>query len=140
MLNRRHVITFMLLLGFAGFAHARSSVPIVNVENAAIVTASGQVPSLEAVATAIRTAGASQGYPWTASGDSAGKLVLTTIVRHKHTVVINVTFDTKTYSIHYDNSVNMNFKKKKYSEVIHPNYNVWVSQLRQAMEAEFLKL
>jgi len=140
MLNRRHVIAFMLLIGFAGFAHARGSVPIVNVENAAIVAASGQAPSLEAVSAAIHKAGASQGYPWTVSGESAGQLVLTTIVRHKHTVVVNVTFDTKTFSIHYGNSVNMNYKKKKYGEVIHPNYNVWISQLRQAMEAEFTKL
>ena len=142
MLAVRRVVTLLLLLAIAGIAQATRSVAIVNLENNAIVGSGGKELTLGAVAQAIRVAGASQPYPWTASGDSPGTLQLTTVVRGKHTVVINVTFDTKTYSIRYASSINLNYKKKAKdgTEIIHPNYNVWVAQLRHAIDTELRKL
>lgn len=129
-----------ILLCITGTAHARASVPIMNLENNAIVTSSGKELTLEAIAQAIRAAGASQPYPWTASGESPGVVQLTTLVRGKHTVVVNVTFDTRTYSINYVSSIDMNYKVKNGKELIHPFYNNWVQELRQGIDAELNKL
>jgi hypothetical protein len=140
MLAIRKSVILVLLLGMAGVVQARESVPIVNLENNTIVASSGKEPALEAVAQAIRAAGASQAYPWTPSGETPGVLQLTTFVRNKHTVVVNVTFDTKTYSIRYASSMNMNYQSKDGKEIIHPFYNKWVALLKQGIDAELHKL
>ncbi|MEQ1801090.1 MAG: hypothetical protein ABL989_04145 [Gammaproteobacteria bacterium] len=136
----RSGIFIALLFGMVGLAQARGSVPITDPENNPVVSSDNKELSIEAVGQAIRAAGASQGYPWTASGDQPGKLQLTTLVRNKHTVVVDVTYDAKTYSIRYANSVNMNYKVSSGKALIHPNYNVWVSELKQAIDAELRKL
>jgi hypothetical protein len=136
----RRSIFLAIMMCLAGTADARTSVPIVNLENNAIVTSSGKEPALDAVAQAIKAAGASQVYNWTASGESPGVLQLSTLVRGKHTVVVNVTFDTRTYSIRYSSSINMNYKAKDGKEIIHPFYNTWTQDLKQGIDAELKKL
>ena len=86
------------------------------------------------MAEAIRSAAGSMKNPWAASGDTPGTLQLTTLVRNKHTVAVTVTYDTHSYSIRYASSVNMNYEVDHGQEVIHPNYNKWVQQLKQAMD------
>ena len=138
----RNGIIFVVLLGMAGLAEAKRTEFLVNLENNTILTSSGKEPPIDAVAQAIRAAGASQAYPWTASDGASGGLQLTTLVRNKHTVVINVTFDTKTYSIRYASSINMNYKNMASigKENIHPFYNDWVALLKQGIDAELRKL
>ncbi|MSR09722.1 MAG: hypothetical protein EXR82_09435 [Gammaproteobacteria bacterium] len=140
MLAIRNGIIFVVLLGIASFAQARGSVVLINLENNSIITSSGKEPTLDAVAQAIRAAGASQAYPWTPSGERPGMLQLTTLVRNKHTVVVNVTFDAKTYSIRYSSSINMNYQGKDGKGIIHPFYNKWVAQLKDSIDAELRKL
>ncbi len=138
----RNGIILVVLLGIAGLAEAKRTEFLVNLENNTILTSSGKALSIEAVAQAIRAAGASQAYPWTASGGDSGVLQLTTLVRNKHTVVVNVTFDSKTYGIRYASSSNMNYKNKAGigKEIIHPFYNDWVALLKQGIDAELQKL
>ncbi len=139
MLAIRNGIIFLILLGITGLAQARGSVVLINLENNSIITSSGKEPTLDAVAQAIRAAGAGQAYPWTASGETPGVLQLTTLVRNKHTVVVNVTFDARTYSIRYSSSINMNYQGKDGKGIIHPFYNKWVAQLKAGIDAEFQK-
>lgn len=136
----RSSIFLAIMMCLAGTAEARSSVPIVNLENNAIVTSSGKEPTLDAVAQAIKAAGASQVYTWTVSEDTPGVMKLTTFVRAKHTVVVTVTYDTKVYSILYASSINMNYKAKDGKEVIHPFYNTWTQDLKKGIDAELKKL
>lgn len=142
MLAIRSGIILVLLLGISGLAEAKRTEFLVNLENNSIITGSGNEPALDAVAQAIRAAGASQAYPWTASGRAPGTLQLTTFVRNKHTVVVNVTFDAKTYSIRYASSINMNYKALTSigQEQIHPFYNDWVAALKKGIDAELKKL
>ena len=136
----RNGIIFVVLLGMAGLAEAKRTEFLVNLENNTILTSSGKEPPIDAVAQAIRAAGASQAYPWTPSGERPGVLQLTTLVRNKHTVVVNVTFDAKTYSIRYASSINMNYQGKDGKGIIHPFYNKWVAQLKEGIDAELQKL
>ena len=140
MLAIRNGIIFVILLGIAGLAQARGSVVLINLENNSIITSSGNEPALDAVAQAIRAAGASQAYPWTPSGGMPGMLQFTTLVRNKHTVVVNVTFDAQTYSIRYASSINMNYQGTDGHGIIHPFYNKWVAQLKEGIDAELHKL
>jgi uncharacterized protein (UPF0333 family) len=147
----RYATLLTLLAFYAGAAHARGGVAIVNIENSPVIAASGGSLSIEAVGNAIVAAGASKGYPWTVSEKASGKLKLSTLVRGKHTVVVDVSFDTSAYSIRYSSSINMNYKRNctkpgkkdqsesKCTEVIHPYYNTWVQELKQAIDAELLK-
>ena len=135
-----------IFMCMSAIANARESVPIVDSENNAIPMVGGKELTLEAVANAIKAGGASQQYPWVPTGNSPGEMELTTLVRGKHTAVVKVTYDTKTYSIRYASSVNLNYKTKKDTKtkkevpLIHPAYNDWVQQLKAAIDFEFKKL
>jgi len=107
---------------------------LVNLENNPIQTSDGNALSLDSIAQRIRDAGAAQKYPWVASGTEPGKLQLATVVRGKHTVAVDVTFEVKAYSIRYASSINMNYKTQDGRELIHPFYNQWVQQLKQGID------
>lgn len=121
-------------------AYARSSVPIVNHENIAIATGSGRTLTAEEVKAAIIEAGARTRYPWTVSGSEAGILVATTLVRGKHTAVVTIRYSDNNYSVIYRDSSDLNYKVSKGVPKIHPNYNVWVKQLIDAIHAQLMQL
>lgn len=140
MMTKAIVSMALIILAFgAGPAHARGSVPIVNLEGNAIVTPDGREFTLEEVARRIRDAAAAQQYSWAVTSSEPGKLQLSTLVRGKHTVVVDVTFDATTYSIKYSSSINMNYESKKGRELIHPFYNKWVQQLKQGIDMQMRK-
>jgi hypothetical protein len=121
-------------------AEARSSVPIVNHENIAITTGSKRAPSADEVSAAITRAGQTIRYPWTVTAGGPGQLVATTLVREKHTVVVDIKYSSTSYSVTYRDSQNMNYKVSKGVPKIHPFYNDWVDELIAAINAELLKL
>lgn len=53
----------------------------------------------------------------------------------KHRVTANIAYDTKSFSISYVDSQNMNYRTTAGTGQIHPKYNIWVNQLRQDIEA-----
>jgi len=61
-------------------------------------------------------------------------------VRNKHTVTIEISFTADTYSIRYIDSTNMRYAVCNGRTYIHKNYNVWINQLRNAIEAKFSAL
>ena len=60
-----------------------------------------------------------------------GRVSGTLLVR-EHTAMIDVDHDTKTYTIRYRDSVNLNAK----DGAIHPNYNSWIQNLDRNIRAE----
>jgi hypothetical protein len=142
--NRIATQSFIVMLVLACLpvpdAQARGSVAIVNHENIAIATGSARTPTVDEVAAAITRAGQTISYPWTVTSSEPGHVVLSTLVRNKHTVVVDVQFTASSYSVTYRDSVNMNYKLDKDVPKIHPNYNVWVEQLIAAINAELHKL
>lgn len=53
-------------------------------------------------------------------------------VRNKHKATVKITYTKKSYSIEYQDSVNLNYSNGK----IHKNYNGWVSKLDSSIQKE----
>ena len=111
-----------------------TTAPIQNVEQAPIVLASGKTSvTMTEVNNAIVRAGTRLGWQMQpqAPGRLRGRLALRT-----HTAIVDVEHDTKTYSIKYRDSTNLDAK----DGMIHKNYNGWIQNLDKAIRAELVSL
>ncbi len=138
MFSRLTVAAFILFSFISFPALAREPVPIINYDAVQIVTTSGNKPQVTQVEQAIKTAAAAN--EWTLSNSEDGKLLATLFVRNKHTVVVEITYDTEKYSLQYKDSINMKYGTQNGKPVIHPFYNRWVETLKEAIRVELLKL
>ncbi|MCM8614087.1 hypothetical protein [Accumulibacter sp.] len=123
------------------FAQARQSVPIVDYPDNAVLTSSGKALTVEQVRQAITAA--AQSHSWQVSGaPNGGGLQAVLNVRGKHTVVVAITYSPQTYSIVYHDSTNMNYSHdpNTHVRIIHPYYNRWVAELRDAIRMELNRL
>lgn len=138
------LLSFLSLVSLQALAQ-RMPVPIVNHQNVAIESPSGNPRSLEEVKQAILTA--SLRRPWSFSAPEAGTLIATLNVRGKHTVVTEIRYAPDKYSLIYRSSDNMKFAPAAADApaanagpgVIHPFYNTWVQELREDLRKQFLK-
>jgi hypothetical protein len=119
----------ILLLTVAGCAQ-----PIRNVSNAPIA-ASTSARSLESVGNAIKQAGA--GLGWIMKQQEPGKIIGTLNLR-AHQAVVDITYDTSTYSINYADSSNLKYDQK--SGTIHKNYNGWIENLNRAIKTNLANI
>ena len=55
-----------------------------------------------------------------------------------HVAIVDVTYDTSTYSIQYVDSTNLNYNESK--GTIHKNYNGWIQNLENAIQRELSAL
>jgi hypothetical protein len=144
---------FICVIAISLNAHARTPVPIINYENIAIATSSGKALQAEQVKQAITLAATSKN--WTVNVSADGSILATLVVRNKHTVVVKIDYDTSKYSINYNDSKNMKYgiidvqptitssntdQSHNGQGEIHPFYNKWVQELKDAIQAELLKL
>jgi hypothetical protein len=115
--------------------HARSAVPIVNLENESIAAASGKALTLDDVAKALRQAAPVRG--WRIENGGPGKAVATLEVRGKHTIKVDISYTEKSISFKYKDSVNMKYASDDDGKpVIHPFYNKWVQNLLSDIRIE----
>jgi hypothetical protein len=114
------------------FAAGCTSRPILNVDNAPVVTA-GKAATMQDVQAAIVRAGNTLGWQMIPArpGLVTGRLELRT-----HIAVVEVTYDAKTYSIRYKESVNLDAQGGN----IHKNYNGWIENLDRGIRTELLRL
>ena len=113
-------------LVFVGCAHNQ---PIQNVQNAPIILPPGKTANMSQVTTAIMRAGAQLGWQMEPAGP--GKLTGRIALR-QHTAVVDVEHDTKSYSIKYRDSTNLDAK----DGTIHKNYNGWIQNLDKAIRSQ----
>lgn len=137
-------------------AMARASVPIVNHENIEIPASRSGPSDRQRVQQAIVTAGTKHNWSVRPAGD--GEMEASLLVRGKHTVVVSVRYTATQFSLIYKSSINMNFDarddqsttpltqnrwvtdlQRNGQPVIHPNYNKWVNDLKQAIQLELQK-
>lgn len=102
--------------------------PIQNVSDAPVPSVSGKPLTNDEVRKAIMRAGATLG--WQMKADAPGKVTGTLNVR-KHTAVVEIPYSTRSYSINYKSSVNLNEEEGQ----IHNNYNGWVRNLAKGIDA-----
>lgn len=105
--------------------------PVYEVQQAPVT--SPRAASVADVERVIRTAGAGLGWQMTPRGP--GSLEGTLILRD-HRAVVDIKFDSKTYSIKYKDSSNLGYD----GSTIHPNYNGWVQNLERAIRAQLSTL
>ena len=131
-------LALVLSLAVSSPVWARASVPIENLPNNPAVAASGKVLTLDEVKRTIQMAAMLKN--WSLEDKGPGAMVATLNVRGKHTIMIDIAYTASSYSLNYNNSINMNYTQDGGMGIIHPNYNKWVQDLRKAIQIELLKL
>jgi len=103
------------------------SAPVYEVQQGQLVTS--RAVSMADVEKAIKTAGAGLGWQMVqrAPGSLEGILIL-----REHRAVVDIRYDTRSYSIKYKDSSNLNYD----GSTIHANYNGWVQNLERAIRAQ----
>lgn len=84
--------------------------------------------TLEQITEAIKQAGLSLG--WQMTVNEPGRIIATLRLR-SHQAVVDIHYDTESYSITYLDSLNLKYDGKS----IHKNYNSWVQNLSNAIYA-----
>lgn len=127
---------FFVALAALTLAGCRQPAPILTIDSLpyhSVTSASvGRQPTLDQYEGAIIRAGAKRG--WTFSRMGRGHLEGRLLVRGKHTAVVNVYFNSETFSIIYKDSSNLEYNEAE--RTIHPNYNSWVRNLEQDIQVE----
>lgn len=106
-----------------------SVVPIMNVKNAPITSASGKPLSNIEVRSAILRAGATLGWQMK---DEGPNMLVGTLQLRDHLAVIEIPYSSTDYSLKYRSSNNL----KESSGNIHKNYNGWIQNLTRGINAQ----
>ncbi|MFA5628197.1 MAG: hypothetical protein WCX90_08745 [Thiohalomonadaceae bacterium] len=127
----KRIFSLVLLAGLslAIATGCRTSVPVYNVDEATVVSSTGKQLTANEVKKAILTAGAVLG--WSMKETKPGHIIGTLNVR-KHMAKVDIKYNTKTYSITYSDSHNLNYDGSN----IHGNYNGWIQRLQQNIQAQ----
>jgi hypothetical protein len=107
--------------------------PIQNVQNSPIILPPGKTVSMQQVTTAIMRAGTRLG--WQIVPEGPGRLTGRIALRN-HMAVIDLEHDTKSYSIKYRDSTNLDAR----DGMIHKNYNGWIQNLDKGIRSELTLL
>ena len=129
-------VTLIAALALVG---CRATVPVENVVKAPYGSASYQSAgklTLSDYEKAITRAGTYR--RWVSNPVAPGHIEATNVIRTKHTVVIDIFFNTETFSIDYKNSTHLKWDPT--SRTIHPNYNSWVKLLEADIKAEIQRM
>lgn len=107
----------------------RGAGQIYNVKEAPIATSTGKELTLDQVGKAIVDAGI--GLRWIMVVTKPGQIVATQNAR-SHTAIVDIAYDTKTYSLTYKDSINLNYNAEK--QTIHQAYSGWIQNLDNAIK------
>lgn len=119
------VFAALIALAIVGCA----SVPIMNVDSAAVPTVAGKPMTQEQVRAAIIRAGGALG--WQMKDEGPNKMVGTLVLR-THTAVVEIPYSSTTYSIKYRSSINLDESGGN----IHKNYNGWIQNLNKGINTQ----
>jgi hypothetical protein len=128
---------------------------LVNYRNLPVATASGGAPEAAQVKQAILAA-ATVDPLWKVAGDTGGRLLATRSWR-EHSITVEIRYSRERYSLVYRDSTNMKYAPRMDGDsrdrnsarygvprtigpVIHPFYNRYVGELKEAIRAELQKL
>lgn len=107
-------------------------VPVQNIENSP-VNASNKNYDLSDVTKAIERAGT--GLGWQMREQTPGHIVGTLNLR-SHVAVVDITYTLDDYSINYKDSTNLKYEAS--NNTIHKNYNGWIQNLTNAINAQLI--
>jgi hypothetical protein len=119
------IVALALVAGLA----ACTAAPIYNVENATVVSGAGKPYSATEVRAAIVRASTKLG--WQMRDEGPNKLVGSIQLRG-HSAVVNIPYNSQSYSILYRSSTDLGEKDGK----IHKNYNGWIQNLTREINSQ----
>jgi hypothetical protein len=122
----RNRLAWVVALGFLALAGCRTA-PIHDVVAAPVVSTKAQ--TTQSVEAAIIRAGS--GLGWRMAPQGPGRMTGTLALR-THVAVVDIQFDSKTYSIKYKDSTNLDYTGNS----IHKNYNGWIENLDNAIRVQ----
>lgn len=122
----RHLALLLPLLLAAACGHNRA--PVLDVRDARITLPSGVTPSMEVTRDAILRALAER--TWTVDREQPHR-IHASVTAGGHSATVEVVYDQDTYSIHHVSS-SPGLKYDGYE--IHKRYNLWVDNLRKAID------
>ena len=125
---KRIVLTCLALVALGG---CRAGAPIYDIKETAIPISADRSLSLNEVTKAITAAAAKNG--WEMRVEKPGLIVATLHLR-EHEAVVNIPYDTNSYSIIYISSQNLQYDEK--NRTIHKNYNSWIRNLNVSIQRE----
>ena len=125
MKNRSLKQVIFLVVIMVLFVGCRTT-PVFNVDNASIVTVSGNEPKLDDVTKAIVSAAGNSHPPWNMQIVKPGHIVAT-LHNRTHMAQVDIEYTTKGYSITRKDSADLKYDPEK--GTIHPGYNKWVKRL-----------
>lgn len=108
---------------------------VSSIQNSESQSVPSNIKSAEQVKRAIVLAGS--GLGWIIKDEGKGKLKGTIIVR-SHQAVVSIPYSATEYSIIYESSTNLNYNPENNS--IHRNYNSWVQNLNQRIQAQLVAM
>jgi len=125
----------VLLIGILCLAAVgcRGGGQIYNIKDAPITTATGKGVTLDQVTKAIVEAGTER--KWSMAVVKPGLIVGTLNVR-SHQAVVDIAYNTKSYSITYKDSTNLHYNDEK--KTIHENYRSWIQYLDNAIKSRLV--
>lgn len=123
---------FLLCAILVLFAGCRTTA-VYNVTDSAINTGSGKEPTMQEVQQAILNAATTTKPAWTMKVVKPGHILATLNIR-RHTAIVDITYNTKSYSINYNGSTNLKYDPE--AKTIHSNYNGWIQNLDSAIKAK----
>jgi hypothetical protein len=110
---------------------ACGTVPVLNINHAPIVN--NPNITLDDVGKAIQRGGAALG--WIMQLDRPGH-VLGTLKLRTHVAIVDINYDTKSYSIIYKDSSDLKYDGTN----IHKNYNGWIENLNKSIQAQLVSM
>jgi hypothetical protein len=132
--SRRVLVRFAAVAAVSMLAAACArTMPVYNVAEAPVVTASGNTPSAVQVRDAIITACRDKG--WLVNPRADGHIIATAHVR-RHTAVVDIHYSPARYAITYKDSEVLLYDGQQ----IHRNYNKWVQLLEERINFELQQL
>ncbi len=132
LLMRGTMLRFSLLIVAVVFIGGCGGVPILNVTDSGVSTATGKEATLDQVTKAILDAATASRPPWLMKVIKPGH-ILAKLQNRRHTAAVDIQYTTKAYSIMYKNSTNLKFNPE--GPTIHGNYNKWIQNLDLAIKA-----
>ena len=122
----RSVNYLVVLVGILVLFVGCRTVPVFNVDKAAINTADQREPALEEVTKAILSAAANSHPPWNMKVVKPGHIVAT-LHNRSHMAQVDIEYTTKEYSIKRKSSANLKYDAE--TDSIHSSYNKWIQRL-----------
>ena len=137
-MNRVKAFLFSLLLLASASVWARTPEPVVDLLDQSVATASGKAVTAEEVQQVVIRA--AEAKKWLVTLQPDGKALASLSWNNKHTIVVELVSKADRYSLTYNDSINMKYGLRDGKPVIHPHYNRFVGELRDAIHVELLKL